>query len=75
MKTSPTAVARAMMAAGAHREAEVVLHGVLARDPQEAECRAAMGRLDRGEPMPPGPATEMEMQAMSRPMRPALEAG
>ncbi|MAC28550.1 MAG: hypothetical protein CMN31_13865 [Sandaracinus sp.] len=51
-----------MMAAGAHREAEVVLHGVLARDPQEAECRAAMGRLDRGEPMPPGPATEPTLE-------------
>lgn len=69
---APVDVARAMVARGAIREAEIVLRGALARGDHGGESMFALATLERGETLPPGPMPALDLELVDRWIREGL---
>ncbi len=61
---SPIDVARAMIGAGATREAELVLRATAARDAMDGESRRSLGLLVRSGALPPGPTPRLDLSVV-----------
>ncbi|MEZ4249757.1 MAG: hypothetical protein R3B99_16125 [Polyangiales bacterium] len=63
---SPVDVARAMVARGAFREAEIVLRGALARGGHDGDAHFALATLERGGSLPPGATPTLDLELVDR---------
>ncbi|MCA9614026.1 MAG: hypothetical protein KC586_14815, partial [Myxococcales bacterium] len=63
---SPVDVARAMVARGAFREAEIVLRGALARGGHDGDAHFALATLERGGSLPPGAIPTLDLELVDR---------
>jgi len=68
----PIDVARAMVARGARREAEIVLRGTLARGGHDGDAHFALATLERGGSLPPGPMPALNLELVDRWIREGL---
>jgi hypothetical protein len=68
----PIDVARAMVARGARREAEIVLRGTLARGGHDGDAHFALATLERGGSLPPGPTPRLDLELVDRWIREGL---
>jgi hypothetical protein len=68
----PIDVARAMVARGARREAEIVLRGTLARGGHDGDAHFALATLERGGSLPPGPMPRLDLELVDRWIREGL---
>lgn len=72
MVAPPIDVARAMVARGARREAEIVLRGTLARGGHDGDAHFALATLERGGSLPPGPTPRLDLELVDRWIREGL---
>lgn len=69
---APIDVARAMVARGAVREAEILLRGSLARGAHDGDAHFALATLERGGTLPPGPTPTLDLALVDRWIREGL---